>query len=202
MNLYSRFALPRLIDFAMRQKRVRERRALLVPQAYGAVLEIGIGSGLNLPYYGARVKRICGVDPSAELLDIARRGAKRQSTEVELVRQSAERLPFGDASFDSAVMTWSLCSIADPLAALREAKRVLKPGGELFFVEHGLAPEPGVAAWQHRLTPLWRPLAGGCHLDRRMDELVRRVFPVMELETYYLEGPRILTYMYQGRARA
>ena len=201
MNLYSRFVLPRLIDIAMKQKRVRERRARLVPEAYGAVLEIGIGSGLNLPYYGSRVTRICGVDPSAELLALARRNAKRSGVEVELLRRSAERLPFREASFDSALMTWSLCSIADPLAALREVKRVLRPGGELFFLEHGLAPDARVAAWQRRLTPLWRPLAGGCHLDRRMAELVLGVFPTVALETYYLEGPRILTYMYEGRAR-
>ena len=200
MNPYSRYVLPRLVDFAMRQKRVRERRARLVPRAYGAVLEIGIGSGLNLPYYDSRVTRICGVDPSAKLLDIARRNAERARVEVELLRQGAERLPFRDASFDSAIMTWSLCSIADPLAALREVKRALRPGGELFFIEHGLAPDRGVATWQRRLTPLWRPLAGGCHLDRRMAELFRAVFPAVELETYYLEGPRVLTYMYEGRA--
>ena len=202
MSAYARFVLPRLVDFAMRRKRVRERRARLVPEAYGGVVEIGIGSGLNLPYYTSRVRRICAVDPSAELLAMAHKNAQRLSLDVELVQHSAERLPFRDASFDSAVMTWSLCSIADPLAALREVKRVLRPGGELFFIEHGLAPDPGVATWQRRLTPLWRPLAGGCHLDRRMAELLRAVFPAVALETYYLEGPRILTFMYEGRARA
>jgi len=202
VSLYSRHVLPRLIDFAMRQKRVRERRARLVPKAHGAVLEVGIGSGLNLPYYASAVRSLCAVDPSAELLAMARRNARRLQIDVELVQQSAERLPFRDATFDTVLLTWTLCSIPDPAAALREIRRVLKPGGELLFIEHGLSRDPGVAAWQARLTPLWRPLAGGCHLDRRVDALVRSVFPAVELETYYLEGPRILTYMYEGRAHA
>lgn len=202
MSLYSRFVLPRLIDVTMRQKRVRERRAELVPKAHGAVLEVGIGSGLNFPYYGRNAERISAVDPSAELLAMARRKADRLGLDVELVQDSAERLPFRDASFDCAVMTWSLCSIPDPLAALREVKRVLRPGAELYFIEHGLSRDPGVAAWQRRLTPLWRPLAGGCHLDRRMDELIAGVFPKVELQTFYMDGPRILTYMYEGCARA
>ena len=201
MSFYSRYVLPRLIDLAMKQQRMRERRAALVPKAHGRVLEIGIGSGLNLPYYrtGA-VRRLAAVDPSAELLAMARRNARRLGLDVELVQQSAERLPFGDASFDSALITWTLCSIPDPDAALREIRRVLKPGGELFFIEHGLSRDPGVASWQRRLTPLWRPLAGGCHLDRRMDELIGAAFARVEIETFYLEGPRILTFVYEGRA--
>lgn len=202
MSLYSRFVLPRLIHLAMRQKMLRERRAALVPQASGTVLEVGIGSGLNLPYYSERVQRVCGVDPSAELLALARRNARGARFAVELAQESAERLPFADASFDSAVMTWTLCSIADPAAALREIRRALKQGGRLFFVEHGASHEPRVAAWQRRLTPLWRPLAGGCHLDRRMDALVGAAFAHVELDAFYLEGPRILTYMYEGWARA
>ena len=203
MSLYSRYVLPRLTDLAMRQERVREQRARLVPKAHGSVLEVGIGSGLNLPYYDAsRVRRLCAVDPSAELLAMARRNARLRRAEIELVCQSAERLPFADASFDSVVMTWTLCSIPDPAAALREIRRVLKSGGELLFIEHGLSRDAGVAAWQRRLTPLWRPLAGGCHLDRRIDALIEAVFPGTVPETFYLEGPRIFTYMYQGSARA
>jgi ubiquinone/menaquinone biosynthesis C-methylase UbiE len=201
MSLYSRFVLPPILDLVMKDKRLRERREGLVPKAHGAVLEIGIGSGLNLPFYDAsRVRQLCALDPSHELLAMARQKAHRLNIEVELVRQSAERLPFPDMRFDCALLTWTLCSIPDPAAALAEIRRVLKPGGELLFIEHGLAPDPGVARWQHRLTPLWRPLAGGCHLDRRMDALVRGAFPTVELETFYLEGPRFLTYMYQGRA--
>ena len=133
---------------------------------------------------------------------MTRRKARRLGIEVELVRQSAERLPFPSASFDSALLTWTLCSIPDPGAALGEIRRVLKAGGELLFVEHGLASDAGVARWQRRLTPLWRPLAGGCHLDRPIGELVRRAFPAAEIETFYLDGPRILAYMYEGCARA
>jgi ubiquinone/menaquinone biosynthesis C-methylase UbiE len=202
MSLYSRFVLPHLINLAMQQKRMRERRELLVPKARGAVLEVGIGSGLNLPYYASGVRRLCAVDPSAELLAIARKNARRLKLDVELVQQGAERLPFGAASFDCAVMTWTACSIPEPAAALREIRRVLKQGGELFFVEHGLSRDAGVAAWQRRLTPLWRPLAGGCHLDRRIDELMGAAFPDVALETFYLEGPRLLTYIYEGRARS
>jgi ubiquinone/menaquinone biosynthesis C-methylase UbiE len=202
MGLYARFVLPRLIDLAMRQERVREQRARLVPKAHGSVLEVGIGSGLNLPYYDtSRVRRLSAVDPSAELLAMARRNARLRGMEIELTRQSAERLPFADASFDSVVMTWTLCSIPDPAAALREIRRVLKSGGELLFIEHGLSRDAGVAKWQRRLTPLWRPLAGGCHLDRRIDALIEAVFPGTVPETFYLEGPRILTCMYEGSAR-
>jgi ubiquinone/menaquinone biosynthesis C-methylase UbiE len=202
MSLYRHFVLPRLIHLAMKQKLLREERAKVVSGAHGDVLEIGIGSGLNLPYYGEAVQRVVGVDPSAELLAMARRNAARSALPVELVCQNAERLPFGDASFDSAVMTWTLCSIADPAAALREIRRVLKPGAALFFVEHGLSDEPRVAAWQHRLTPLWRPLAGGCHLDRRIGALIGAAFPHVYVDAFYIDGPRFLTYLYEGRASA
>lgn len=203
MSLYNRFVLPRLIDLAMKDKRVRPCRERVVAKAHGRVLEIGIGSGLNLRYYDrSRVRAICGVDPSGELLAMARGNARRLAMDVELVQQHAERLPFADATFDCALTTWTLCSIPDAPAALREVRRVLKQGGELLFVEHGLSPDAGVARWQGRLTPLWRPLAGGCHLDRRIDSLVRGAFGSAEIETYYLQGPRILTYMYEGSARA
>jgi ubiquinone/menaquinone biosynthesis C-methylase UbiE len=203
MSLYSRFVLPPILNRVMKDARLRERRERLVPKAHGAVLEVGIGSGLNLSYYDARaVRRLCAVDPSAELLAMARRNAQRQGVEIELVQQGAERLPFPAAVFDCALLTWTLCSIPDPAAALREIRRVLKAGGELLFIEHGLSSDPAVARWQQRLAPLWRPIAGGCHLDRRMDVLLRAAFPVVELETSYLEGPRILTYMYEGCARS
>jgi ubiquinone/menaquinone biosynthesis C-methylase UbiE len=199
MSLYSRFVLPPVLDLVMRQKILRERREALVPRAHGSVLEIGIGSGLNLPYYDAsRVRRLSAVDPSAELLAMARNNAARLKIDVELLQQGAERLPFAPASFDSALVTWTLCSIADPSAALAELRRVLKAGGELLFVEHGLSPDAEVARWQHRLTPFWRPIAGGCHLDRPMDGLIRRAFPNADIRASYLEGPRMLTYTYEG----
>lgn len=203
MSFYSRFVLPPVLNLVMKDSRLRERRERLVPKAHGRVLEIGIGSGLNLPYYDAsRVRRLCAVDPSAELLAMARSNATRLKIDVELAQQSAERLRFADGSFDSVVLTWTLCSIPDPALALAEIRRVLKAGGELLFIEHGLSPDPGVARWQRRLTPVWRPLAGGCHLDRPMATLLGGVFPSAEIRTFYLEGPRILTYMYEGCAHA
>ena len=203
MGLYGRFVVPRLINFAMKQSMLRERRAALVPRAKGTVLEVGIGSGLNLPYYSHEVERLYGVDPSPQLLAMARSNARKAQLAVELVCESAERLPFADASFDCAIMTWTLCSIPHAGRALREVHRVLKPGGELFFAEHGLAPDARVAAWQRRLTPLWRPLAGGCHLDRPIDELIRAAgFEIAEVQDRYLKGPKPFTYMYEGSARA
>jgi ubiquinone/menaquinone biosynthesis C-methylase UbiE len=203
MSFYSRFVLPPVLNLVMKDSRLRERRERLVPKAHGRVLEIGIGSGLNLPYYDAsRVRRLCAVDPSAELLAMARSNAKRLKIDVELAQQSAERLRFADGSFDSVVLTWTLCSIPDPAPALAHIRRVLKAGGELLFIEHGLSPDPGVARWQRRLTPVWRPLAGGCHLDRPMATLLGGVFPAAEIRTFYLQGPRILTYMYEGCAHA
>ena len=202
MGLYGRFVVPRLINLAMKQSMLSERRAALVPRAKGTVLEVGIGSGLNLPYYSHEVERLYGVDPSPQLLAMARSNARKAQLAVELVCESAERLPFADASFDCAIMTWTLCSIPHAGRALREVHRALKPGGELFFAEHGLAPDARVAAWQRRLTPLWRPLAGGCHLDRPIDALIRAAgFEIAEVQNRYLKGPRPFTYMYEGSAR-
>jgi len=201
MGFYDRLVLPRLIDFAMKDKRAAERRAVLVPQAAGAVLELGIGSGLNLSYYGPAVERVYGVDPSPELLARARARAQRLSLPVDLACRSAEALPWPDESVDTVVTTWTLCSIPDAHQALREAKRMLRPEGRLLFVEHGLSPDPRVEAWQRRINPLWRRFAGGCNLDRRIDELIRSAgFEIAQLETGYLSGPRPFTYTYQGLA--
>jgi ubiquinone/menaquinone biosynthesis C-methylase UbiE len=201
VGLYARFVLPRLIDLVMRQEMLRERRAVLVPRARGAVVEVGIGSGLNLAHYSDAVESLHGVDPSPELLAIARKHARGTAFPVQLVCQSAEQLPFADASVDTVVVTWTLCSIEDPAAAVREMKRVLKPGGQLLFVEHGLAPDARVAAWQRRLTPAWKTIAGGCHLDRPIDALIRSAgFDIAELQTSYLPAPRPFSYTYEGLA--
>lgn len=201
MTLYDRYLLPRLIHLAMRDKRATERRMALIPQAQGAVLEIGIGSGLNLPFYTPAVKRLYGIDPSKTLLAMARKRARKAPFPVILLAQSAERLPLMDASIDTVVSTWTLCSIPDVDTALREMKRVLRPGGRLLFVEHGASPDPAVHAWQQRLNPIWKTFAGGCHLNRRIDQLVRAAgFGIGALEAGYLRGPRLLTYTYQGSA--
>jgi ubiquinone/menaquinone biosynthesis C-methylase UbiE len=201
MGLYDRFILPRLLDLVMRSNRLERYRQRAIAAARGLVLEIGVGSGLNLALYGAAVERLCAIDPAPALLRLARARAGDALIPVSLVRVSGEHLPFADAVFDTVVTTWTLCSIADPIAALSEARRVLKPGGCLVFVEHGLSPEPRVARFQHGLTPCWKHIAGGCHLDRKIDDLLRAAgFRLDTLETGYMRGPRAWTFMYQGRA--
>lgn len=201
MGVYNRYVVPRLIHLAMQDKRATERRAALIPRARGTVLEIGIGSGLNLPFYSGTVNRMYGLDPSEQLLAIASKRTDRVTFPVEFLAQSAEHLPFADASIDTVVSTWTLCSIADPAKALREAKRVLRPEGQLLFVEHGDSPDPAVHAWQQRLNPLWRTVAGGCNLNRKIDALIRRAgFGIAMLDVGYLRGPRPFTYTFQGIA--
>ncbi len=185
----------------MTRDEVTRLRAAHVPAARGVVLEVGIGSGLNLPFYASGVTRLYGVDPSTELLAMARARAAAAPFPVDLIRGSADRLPLADASIDTVVVTWSLCSIGNAAEALREMRRVLNTGGMLIFVEHGLAPDVRVRKWQNRLTPIWRPFAGGCHLNRKMDDLVRGAgLTIAELQMEYVPGPRALTFMYQGRA--
>ena len=202
MNFYDRWVLPPILDLAMRQSQLAKYRREVVAAARGRVLEVGVGSGLNILFYSQQVEMVVGIDPSPRLLAIARRRGASAGSCTELLQGSATAIPLADKSVDTVVMTWTLCSIADPLAALREMRRVLRPSGMLLFVEHGLAPEPGVERWQHRLTPIWCHVAGGCHLDRKIDDLVRSAgFDLMELRTEYAAGPRPITYMYIGRAR-
>ena len=202
MGVYAKYVLPRFIDLSMRNKDAARVRGDWVPRARGEVLEVGIGSGLNLPFYSLEVQRLYGVDPSAELQRMARARTANAPMKVEFLSQSVEEtLPLSDSSIDTVVMTWTLCSIADPSRALQQLKRVLKPNGLLIFVEHGRAPEPSVAAWQDRLTPVWKRVGGGCHLNRKVDALlVEAGFKIEELKTTYLPGPRPMTYTYQGFA--
>ena len=201
LGFYERWILPRLIDWSMRTEKLAAYRRRVLSAARGLVLEIGVGSGLNLPLYGGAVERVVGLDPSPELLARAARVAVKGDVAVHLVRGSAEAIPLPDRSVDAVVTTWTLCSIPDARRALGEMRRVLKPGGVLLFVEHGLAPEPRVAHWQHRLNPLWTRIS--CHLDRPMDQLIREAgLEVEALETGYLaRGPRPMTFFYEGRAR-
>lgn len=201
MRFYRHSLLPHLINLAMKNKEATRYRRGLLPLAQGRVLEVGVGSGLNLPFYGPQVTHLLGLDPSPELLELARRHTAGARFPVEFLLASAEDLPLGSASFDTVVSTFTLCSIPDVRLALREMRRVLKPGGKLLFVEHGLAPDPGVQRWQRRLTPLWRPISGGCHLDRKMDRLIAEAgFRMETLTTEYAKGPRLATFMYRGVA--
>ena len=201
MGLYENWVLPRLLDLAMRNHVLDSFRSRVVNLASGLVLEIGVGSGLNLPLYSPEVFRVVGLDPSSELLHLARKRVAQALVPVSLVRGSAEQLPFADAALDTIVMTWTLCSIPNPNAALTEMRRVLKPGGRLVFVEHGLSPEIRIARWQHRLTPYWKLIGGGCHLDRQMDDLICGAgFQIDAIEVGYMKGPKPWTFMYQGSA--
>jgi ubiquinone/menaquinone biosynthesis C-methylase UbiE len=199
MGFYAHHVLPRMLDFTMRRKVLGPFRERLVGAAEGRVLEIGLGSGLNLPLYGGNVRSVIGLEPSPELLRLARRNAPAMP--VELVEGSAEALPLEDRSVDTVVTTWTLCTIPDIARALAEARRVLRSGGSLLFVEHGRAPEPGIARWQDRLDPIWCRIAGGCHLNRQIDALVREAgFRIDRLQTFRLPGPRTHTFLYEGRA--
>jgi ubiquinone/menaquinone biosynthesis C-methylase UbiE len=186
----------------MRNKDVTRLRAESVPQARGEVLEIGIGSGLNLPFYSSGVRRIYGVDPSIELQRMAAMKTLAVPFDVEFFTQSAEeRIPLPDSTVDTVVMTWSLCSIPNPAAALQQVRRVLKPDGRLIFIEHGRSLDHRVMVWQDRLTPIWKRIGGGCHLNRKIDDLIRAAgFQITHEENFYLRGPRAMTYTYQGVA--
>lgn len=200
---YERHLLPHLLDWACGVSLFGRQRQKLIPLAHGRVLEVGLGTGRNLPFYDRqRVSQVVGVDPALSLHPIARRRVAASGLDVELMGLSAERLPALDASFDTVVSTWTLCSIPDPVAALREMRRVLKPGGQLLFSEHGRAPEPDVARWQTRLQPYWKPLAGGCHLDRDIPALLAEAGFACDVQSRYLWGPRVLSYHYWGGAVA
>jgi ubiquinone/menaquinone biosynthesis C-methylase UbiE len=202
MNCYERWVLPRLLDLSMRNKEARRYRERVIPEATGRVLEIGSGSGLNLPFYGGRVEHLFALEPSPQLRRMAGRRSKDARFPIEFLDRSAEEIPLERHSVDTAVTTWTLCTIPDAVRALEEMKRVLKPKGVLLFVEHGLAPDPGVRAWQDRLNPLWRRIGGGCNLNRKIDDLIARSgFRLADLKTEYAKGPKPMSFIYCGRAR-
>ena len=185
----------------MRQPALVPYRRRAVALAEGRVLELGVGAGMNLPHYGRRAVQVIGLDPSSRLLEMAEQ-ARRDREGAQLIRSSAEGIPLEDQSIDTVVTTWTLCSIPDVARALIEVRRILKPSGQIVFVEHGLSPEPRVRRWQDRLTPVWRRLAGGCHLNRPIERLIEDAgFRVEQLETGYMPGLKPMTFMYEGRAR-
>jgi ubiquinone/menaquinone biosynthesis C-methylase UbiE len=202
MNLYDQYVLPHLIDFACGMGAVMKTRKQIVPLADGRVLEVGIGSGLNLSSYDPnKVSAIVGVDPSAEMQKLAQQRAAQISIPVEMIALELGQIQAATASFDSIVCTFTLCTIPDAMAALREMRRVLKPGGKLLFSEHGLAPDLPVVRWQNRLTPLWKPFTGGCHLNRDIAALLQAGgFQIKQIESSYLKGPRPMTWVSRGWA--
>lgn len=202
MGFYQRHIVPCLTHLSMSQQQLLPYRRNIVGAAEGRVLEIGVGSGLNFAFYGAAARSVIGLEPSAELLRMARGRARAAQVPITLLDASAEAIPLDAGSIDTVVTTWTLCTIPDAPRALSEMRRVLKPSGALLFVEHGRAPEAGVARWQDRIDPLWSRLAGGCHLNRKMDDLVAAAgFRIEGLANPRLPGPRTHTYLYEGRAR-
>lgn len=187
----------------MRNRHLAPYRRRIISEAKGRVLEVGLGSGLNLPFYTSEVTEILGLEPSPRLITMAKSTAARRSPiPTRIIEGSAETIPLEDRSVDTVVTTWTLCTIPHPLAALREVKRVLKPTGQLLFVEHGQAPEERMRKWQDRLTPAWKRIGGGCHLNRPIPVLIQEAgFSIAQLETGYMRGPKPMTFMYEGRAR-
>lgn len=202
MGVYDRYILPHVINLAMRNRHLLPYRQRTIPTAAGRVLEIGIGSGLNLPFYSAHVHEIVGLEPAPRLTEMARDRADRTRIRTTFIQGFAEAIPLEGGSVDTVVTTWTLCSIPDVSAALREMRRVLTPTGKLLFVEHGQAPDESVRKWQDRLTPAWKCIGGGCHLNRPIRALVESAgFSIEQLQTGYMKGPRPMTFMYEGRAR-
>jgi ubiquinone/menaquinone biosynthesis C-methylase UbiE len=200
---YERNLLPYLLDLSCSVSPIRKQRLKVIPQAQGRVLEIGIGTGLNLPFYDQKlVKMIVGVDPALRLHRLALKRSRQTGLDVKIIGLSAERIPVEDASFDTVVCTYTLCTIPDPIAALKEMRRALKPGGKLLFSEHGKAPDPNVFKWQNRLQPYWKKVAGGCMLNRNIPCLLEEAGFNADLESRYIPGPRILSYHYWGEALA
>jgi ubiquinone/menaquinone biosynthesis C-methylase UbiE len=202
MGFYQDRILPHLINLSMRNAYLVPYRERTASAAEGRVLEIGIGSGLNLPFYGPQVREILGLEPSPRLVAMARHAARESRSPVTFIEDSAEAIPLDGASIDTVVTTWTLCTIPGAVQALGEMRRVLKPGGQLLFVEHGLAPEESVRKWQNRLTPLWKAIGGGCHLNRPIRNLIETAgFSITALENSYVpRAPRMMGYLYQGRA--
>ncbi len=202
MGIYSGFLLPRLCDLAMRSHRFVPYRQRVIAAAEGRVLEIGSGSGLNLPFYGGRVREVIALEPDARLMSLARGRSLAGAVPRAFIEASAERIPLDSGSVDTVVTTWTLCSIPHAPAALEEMRRVLRRDGRLLFVEHGASPDPRVHRWQDRLTPAWKRLSGGCHLNRPIRLLIETGgFQIDRLTSGYMPGPKPLTFMSEGSAR-
>jgi ubiquinone/menaquinone biosynthesis C-methylase UbiE len=187
----------------MRNRRLAPYRERVIASAKGRVLEIGIGSGLNLPFYGPEVREIVGLEPAPQLIAMARRVAERTPVPVRFMEESAAAISLDSNTIDTVVMTWTLCTIPQADGALSEIRRVLKSGGRLLFVEHGLAPNEGLRRWQDWLTPTWKRVSGGCHLNRPIRTMIEGAgFRFDRLETAYMPGPKPWSFIYEGSAQS
>jgi ubiquinone/menaquinone biosynthesis C-methylase UbiE len=200
MGFWSDRILPRVIDRGMRNDFMAEHRYRAAPLASGRVLEIGSGSGLNLPLYTDKVQHVFGLEPSAYLRDKAQELVAEAPFSVDLIAASAEAIPLEQNSVDTVVSSWTLCSIPDIEASLQEIRRVLRPDGRFIFIEHGRSPEPSISRWQDRLVPVSTRLLG-CSLNRPMDILIKEAgFRLTAMEAGYVDGPRLISYHYIGQA--
>ena len=200
MSLYQKYLLPKLLNWAMKAPALSKLRSELIPSAEGKVLEIGMGSGLNLPHYEG-ISGLIGLEPSEELQNLAEDMLIQTHFPSEMLTGSAEDIPLESNTFDTVVMTWTLCSVTDPVLALSEIKRVIKPGGKVIFAEHGKSPDQNIRKLQKTLNPLWSRIAGGCQLNREIVDLYESSgFKFLSMERGYLEGPKFATYNYRGVA--
>lgn len=202
MGIYNRHILPRCLDMACGVKPIQRQREKIIPYAQGLVLEIGIGSGQNLPHYNPnKVSKIIGVDPDDHIWKRSESRRNNCAIEIERIGLSGEDIPLESDLADTVVVTYSLCTIPDPVKALREMSRILKPGGKILFSEHGMAPDANVKIWQSRIDPIWKKIAGGCHTGRDIPSLFKEAgLALLTLEEMYIPGPKILSYNYWGRA--
>ena len=202
MSLYEKYFLPKLLDCCCGMEGFQKKRAQVIPKVSGRVLEIGIGSGLNFDFYDfEKVTEIVGVDPAVSSVAIAKSRALNYQSKISFIETSAESISLESSSFDSVVIGYSLCTIPDPMQALAEVHRLLKPNGSIFFIEHGLAPEPNVQKWQKRIAPFWKKIGGGCNLDRNIEELILASgFRFKKLKKKYIKGPKIASFLYYGEA--
>jgi ubiquinone/menaquinone biosynthesis C-methylase UbiE len=204
LSFYDKYILPKFLNCACGTKPINYQRDKIVPLAKGIVLDIGIGSGLNIPFYNkSNIDHLYGLDPSEELLKIAKPLAKKNELEIEFLQCGAEAIPLPDQSIDTVLITYTMCTIPDIKLSNSEIMRVLKPEGQLLFCEHGLAPDKNIAKWQRRINPIWSKIAGGCNLNRDIPKLITSSgFKISNMEEMYLPStPKFAGYNYWGVAK-